>query len=415
MGSASVEGPDPEASVLPRDRSGARRLLLVVLLINIGLYAPIEVAYLMGEGLSAVQISLLNLSIPFFCALLELPTGLVGDLVGRKWTLVLCSLAFVLAPVLLLVGGSLPLFVVAYLLEAIGWSLFSGNTEAMVVEATSGEPRDVSRQLTFFFASFTLGAVVGGIINSALLLWGGGNLRLVLMTMIFFRLGSLVTAVAVRDVQRVGRQRRSPADGLKVLRQAVAVTRERFSLFIILFEASGRLSFYLPVVVQLLLLEAGLTLAAFGIVSSALLGLQYLAQLKNDRIINRLGRNSVLHSTTCLILVGLLLLMLPGIAPVVIGCLLVQIAGPVRFQCLALMKNEVVDDASRATYLSCVSLCVMVLNSCFLAVTAWLIDENLVLGLVSLVGVIAATSLLVAPLIRWQRFYMEGRMNEVAN
>lgn len=391
-----------------RRLSNTRLLFLAYLLIAANLLAPIEAAYLSGLGLSATRISMLNLSVPFLCAVLELPTGLFGDWVGRKRTVLLSAGSFLASTLLLLGVRSFPGLLIAYAFEAAGWSFFSGNTEAFVIEDSKRRSEDASRNLSLFFSALTLGAVFAGVLSSGAIASGGeGSLRGPLVVMAVLRSAALLLVLPLTPTAR---QRGGPSP-VSILTQAIKLTRERFTLIVITFEALGRLTFYLPVIMQLLLLRTGMHAEALGIIFSLLLAFQYLFQRRNHALIERFGRRIVLDGTTLAMVAGLVLMLIPHAVSIVLGMLLVQLVGPLRFQCLSLIKNEVVTDEIRATYLSTISFCVLIFNSVFLALIGWLVEQNATLGLGVLAAAVAGCLLLTGFILEGQKLHLKERLH----
>ena len=389
--------------------SNTRLLFFAYLLITANLLASMEAPYLSSLGLSTSQISVVNLSAPFLCAVLEIPTGLFGDWVGRKQTVLLSAGSFLASSLLLLEVQSFSGLLVVYLFEAAGWSFFSGTAEALVIEDSKRRSEDTSRNLSLFFSSLTIGAILAGILSSGVMVSGGANnLRTPLVLMAVLRSAAVLLVLLLTPSARAKNGPRP----LSILTQALKLARERFTLILILFESLGRLNFYLPLIMQILLLRTGLEVEALGIISSLLLVFQYLFQRRNHVLIARFGRRAVLDGTTLAMVAGLLLMTLSRATPIVLGMLLVQLGGPLRFQCLSLIKNEVVHDDIRATYLSSISLCVLILNSVFLAAIGWLIAQHAALGLSVLAAAVAGGLLLTPHILEGQKAHRKEPLHD---
>jgi MFS family permease len=85
-------------------------------------------------GLNQLQIQSLQSWFMFAVFLLEIPTGLIGDIKGRKYSVLLGYFFLILGPV---VYGSYPhilIFIVGELLFAIGKAFFSGAHESLVYD-----------------------------------------------------------------------------------------------------------------------------------------------------------------------------------------------------------------------------------------------------------------------------------------
>lgn len=141
-------------------------LLIITLLMNLSLYVPIEVLYLSNMGISIAVISMLNLVVPLSCAIFEIPTGILGDYLGRKKTLILSIGMFAISSLLLIFSKSTIMFFLVYIFEGIGWSFFSGNTDAIIIEESKRKNVDIGSQFAFFYTGFTIAPIISGISNS---------------------------------------------------------------------------------------------------------------------------------------------------------------------------------------------------------------------------------------------------------
>jgi len=101
---------------------------------DLAFYAPIAIiyfsqvagSYTLGMGVfSIVMIS---------SAIFEIPTGIFSDLIGRKNTVILGSIAYFGAAVALALAQSFPVLAIAAVLEGLGRSFFSGNNDALLYD-----------------------------------------------------------------------------------------------------------------------------------------------------------------------------------------------------------------------------------------------------------------------------------------
>ena len=83
--------------------TSVKKMYLVNFFISISLYFPVEVAYLNSLGFSSMQITIINLCLPLFIGILEIPTGHLGDLISRKKVMLYSILAFVISLLILII------------------------------------------------------------------------------------------------------------------------------------------------------------------------------------------------------------------------------------------------------------------------------------------------------------------------
>lgn len=144
------------------------------------LYAPIAIIYFAKvTGSYALGTSIFSI-VAISSAVLEVPTGVFSDYIGRKNTVILGSIASVGCVVLYAIGGSYWMLVFGALMEGLSRSFYSGNNEALLHDTLS----DIGRRYEYhtyygktssmFQVAGAASAVVGGFIATwsfALLMW----------------------------------------------------------------------------------------------------------------------------------------------------------------------------------------------------------------------------------------------------
>lgn len=160
---------------------------------NFGLTGAVWVLYLSYNGMSLGQIGLLEGFFHIVSFLLEIPTGAMADLLGRKRTLLLGRISAIISGLLMITAHHFWSYAVAFAFSAASYNLNSGSEEALVYDSLKLLHRDkeflkINGRLNFIqeagsgFASFIGGiiaelsffyAYVGGmIINAAAFLTG---------------------------------------------------------------------------------------------------------------------------------------------------------------------------------------------------------------------------------------------------
>jgi MFS family permease len=155
-------------------RSATRRLFALTGLrwLPIGFAAPVTVLLAQERGLSLPQVGGLFVLYGVLVTALELPTGGLADVVGRRAVVVAGGLLHVVAFVLLVIAQDLGGFVAAYVAHAVGRALDSGPLEAWYVDTVRrlDPDADVAAGLGWQGAadggSLAVGAVLGGLLPS---------------------------------------------------------------------------------------------------------------------------------------------------------------------------------------------------------------------------------------------------------
>jgi len=117
---------------------------------------------------------------------MEVPSGTIADLFGRKKTLILSKIIILISLVVLFIGGSFEMILAHSILRGIGRSLYSGTDSAMIYDILYEQKKSNLFKKIFgtYFSFWALGAAVGSVI--------GGHLA-----DISFRLPVALTAIPI--------------------------------------------------------------------------------------------------------------------------------------------------------------------------------------------------------------------------
>ncbi|HEX7501864.1 MAG TPA: hypothetical protein VF451_00470, partial [Acidobacteriota bacterium] len=143
--------------------------------------APVLILYYTANGLNSTQIFTIQAAFHLAVLLLEVPSGYLADVVGRKKTLVFGALFFPLGLAVYTVGRSFAAFVLAEVTLAVSVSMRSGCDSALIFDSL----RQLGRQGEYkrFEGKCALFSRLGTALSSV----GGG-----LLAMVFLRLPFLV-------------------------------------------------------------------------------------------------------------------------------------------------------------------------------------------------------------------------------
>src|SRR5687767_5802454 len=136
----------------------------------------INTLFLLASGLSLIQVFLANAVFTGAMAVFEVPTGVVADTSGRRMSFLLSvavlfvgTLAYVAIP---LAGGGLLAFCLVSILLGLGYTFYSGATEAWLVDAlkAAGHTEPVDRVLArgqfVSSAAMLVGSIAGGLLGT---------------------------------------------------------------------------------------------------------------------------------------------------------------------------------------------------------------------------------------------------------
>lgn len=117
-------------------RSDVRRNIRLLswfnFLLDFRLYAPVMIIYFARiTGSYTLAMSVLSV-VMLSSALLEVPTGIFSDLVGRRWTIISGACASLAAVICYAIGGTYWVLIAGAVLEGLERALFSGNNDALL-------------------------------------------------------------------------------------------------------------------------------------------------------------------------------------------------------------------------------------------------------------------------------------------
>lgn len=154
-----------------------RRYYLYKAAATLGFLSPVWVVLLEQRGLTFTEIALLDAAFYATILLAEIPTGYVGDRIGRRNALVVSSSAVGLAAVGFGFAETTVEFLVVYLAWGVAQTFRTGNESAWLYDtlASSGEAASFSRirgrGQAVLFAVTAAAALTGGYLATNSLVW----------------------------------------------------------------------------------------------------------------------------------------------------------------------------------------------------------------------------------------------------
>lgn len=323
-----------------------------------GFYIPVSIVYLLDLDFGLGFIALTQAVFSFALLLAEVPTGYLGDRIGRRATLALGSTIRTAGLVGYAVADSALTFLACQVLFAVGWALKSGTVDAWAYEllAAHGETDAYARVEGRGRAANLLASAAGAVL--------GGLLYTVAPQIPFLANAALAAAglpiLALSPTTRAGSNpdeeetdSYSVREGLGTVRSLLARADLRWvvvfvTLTFVVFDLSRTFE-------QPALRDAGVSDASLGIVFGVLKLVTAGVASTTGYVKERLGAAAglTLLAPIMLVLYGSLLLTPLAVLPVVFLYRMVRtLATPLRNQYL----NDRLSDRGRATALSGVSM-----------------------------------------------------------
>jgi MFS family permease len=116
-------------------KKNIKKNYIYVLLQNIDLTRGIWMIYLASKGMSLTQLGLLETIFHITSFTMEVPTGAVADIFGRKISRVIGRILSLISVVLLLVADSFLWFGISFVFTALSYNLESGAGDALVYDS----------------------------------------------------------------------------------------------------------------------------------------------------------------------------------------------------------------------------------------------------------------------------------------
>lgn len=134
------------------------------------LYVHAVALLLLARGLSLVQISLIESIMIFTIFLMEVPTGILADRLGRKWSIAASTFLLMCAEFIFIFARSFEWYIVIALLTGTGFAFASGAVEALVYDSLPPAGREdamkraMGRLNSYSQIAFVIAPVLGGLI-----------------------------------------------------------------------------------------------------------------------------------------------------------------------------------------------------------------------------------------------------------
>jgi len=144
------------------------------------LYAPVAIIYFAHvTGSFALGMSIFSISM-ISSALLEIPTGIFSDLVGRRKTVLLGSLSAIAYSVFYAAGGSFWILAAGAVLDGLSQAFYSGNNDALLHDSLSESNNEhqydeyLGKISSMFQAALAISALIGSVLaqwSFPLIMW----------------------------------------------------------------------------------------------------------------------------------------------------------------------------------------------------------------------------------------------------
>lgn len=372
--------PPPEAAVAarpdpanPEPVHSLNRFYGYQLVAQISLTGGIWILYLQHLGLSLTQIGIAEAVFHLAPITLELPSGSLGDVFGRKWSLAASSLCVSLSALLLLLADSFWMVLPAMYLSGASFAFRSGTSQAFLYDALA------ERGGTSVFAKFLGRILSASYLVLAATTWIGAVLADIdfawpFAVTIAVGLGGVWLAVGLREPERERTahrsMRRTMAEALTIVRG-----RPRLAMLLIFTSVLWTMLTLVNLYAQAVFSELGLSTSAIGLIIGAALVCTAAGMWFAHRI-TAWGTFRLWAVTVSLVIVASGLGLGSGLLLLAIGTyLLAELISGVFEPLLAARINDSVAAPQRATILSIEGFLFSITMVWAFPVAGWLADR----------------------------------------
>lgn len=366
---------------------------------------PIQTIFFLKVGLTLTQILTLESVLLAGNLLFQVPTGILADKVGRKWTLVLSAIIRLLAWVPWFIGHSFMYFGIAFFMTGVASALYSGADQALIYDELKTAKREnfMQKIYGFYNASYILATGLAGLI--------GGLLAAQQTLQQFYFLYKLIIVAEViglclflsikESTHQLNRASSSVKgahdDVLQPLKDGLAQlwTNKKLLRVCALFVLSTPFSVFLLRIYQPYFLKAGVSAAWLGyaiFISSMFTVLVKLNAYKLERWFGVKVSGLIATLLPALLWGAMAVFFNPDIA--ILLFILMDGAGNIRDPIFADYINRHIDSKSRATVLSAIALFVGGYTLVMQPILGYLAGRSLSLSFIVAGSVILIGSLL---------------------
>lgn len=343
-----------------------RKLYLFTFFRSFTVFASVSVAFYNSNGLSYFEIMLLQSVYAVAIAVLEVPSGMLSDMIGRKKTLVVGSLAFAIAYSCGAFGAGLLMFGLMQIFAAVGQSCYSGTFLALMYEDVEHD-KSITKSPNVIFSNLQVINLVSVLLAAltSVIVVKYMSMRATYFITVLMYLLTFAVSLGLKEKQHtyVKKESYSLKGYFSIFREGIqTITKSGFQILLIdmiVFVCFSNVVLYLQ---QPLLLDRAFPVAYFGIVS-VIVTITTTVALKVFGVLEkRIKQPKRLLSILTMAVIAVLLsnIVIKNSFWVIMTFSVLAIVMRVREIFIMTEVNRQISDSSRATILSIVSAIEMI-------------------------------------------------------
>ena len=150
--------------------SNINKVILISFAQRFHLYVHAYALLLLARGLTLLQISLIESIVIGSIFVMEVPTGILADRLGRKWSIAASTFLLMCAEFIFVFARSFEWYIVIALLTGAGFAFASGAVEALVYDSLPPDGREeamkraMGKLNSYSQIAFVIAPLIGGVI-----------------------------------------------------------------------------------------------------------------------------------------------------------------------------------------------------------------------------------------------------------
>lgn len=380
--------------------SNINKVIIVNFCQRFHFYVHAMALLLLARGLTLAQISLIESIMIFTIFVMEAPTGILADRIGRKWSIICSTVLLMTAEFIFIFARDYGWYVLIALLTGSGFAFASGALEALVYDSLPEEGREdamkraMGRVNSWGQIAFVISPIIGALII------GDGAVEnfipAIALTVVALLIGALV-AFSLREPVIDSAEKKASSFALLRGGAALLVNHQRLRrLALLMIFTSPFTAAMITTLGPPYLTQNEVSPFVIGVVLSAGSLLAAFTQRHAYKVEEWLGQRRAI--ALLILLPGLmywLLAMAAGPVATVLIVILMYGSNDMKAPLFSAYQNALIDSDNRATALSLINMFVSLFVAAMAPVYATLAERSLAAAFLMMGAVIIGAGLLL--------------------
>lgn len=364
------------------------------------LYIHAYALILLERGLNLFQITMIESIVIGTIFIMEVPTGVIADRIGRKWSIIAATLFMMLAEFLFLFAQNYPMYILVAILTGTGFAFASGAIEATIYDSLPEENRDnlMKRAMGRINSIARIGFFISPLVGAVIIADGSpDNYKVAIaLTVIALLIGLIISLFLQEPATDWESDRQS---SLQILKEGVSELRGNRTLQRLVALIIFSTPFTATLIVTLgapYLTNNGTDLFLIGITLAIGSLLSAITQNYAYKIEEWLGQRTAILVLTLLpaLMYGVLAIVSGAVLPMLI-IIFMYATNDMKAPLFSAYQNSLIESKNRATVLSIISMFASLFVAIIAPIYAFIGTFSLPIAFVIMGAVIAIATMLI--------------------